>query len=122
MLGNEAAAASLVLLVPPASQASTFNGAGWTDVRGFEGDLLIIQTVGAITGSITGKLQDATDGSGTSAADVSGATFTVVSAANSILKLVLPRVSVRGWIRYTGTIATGPALVSVMLAARPKIA
>jgi len=74
-----------------------------------------------VTGSIAGKIQDATDGSGTGVADVTGATFALVSSANSTQKLTVPAGSVRGWIKYVGTVTTGPAITAVSMLARPKI-
>lgn len=121
MLNNEAGAATPNILLNPASCANTAAATGgWVDVRQFEGDLLVIQQIGAITGSIDGKLQDATDGSGTGAADVTGATFTQVTSANSVQKISVPAGSVRGWVRYVGTIVTGPALVAASVSSRPK--
>lgn len=122
MLNNEAQAATPVRVIDPVSAANTAAAtSGWIDVRQYEGDLAILQAVGAVTGSIAGRIQDATDGSGTGAADVTGATFTTVSAANNAQEIAVSANAVRGWIRYIGTVVTGPALVSVSLLARPKI-
>jgi len=121
MLGNEAQAAETVALVHPQNAANTAAAtSAWIDVRKYEGDLMFIQHVGARTGSIAGKIQDATDGSGTGVGDVTGATFTSVSADNDIQKIAVPAGAVRGWIRYVGTITTGPAQVGVSMSARPK--
>lgn len=119
MLNNEATACTITQLTNPTSQAATFQG-GWIDVRGFEGDLLITQQVGAITGSIAGKIQDATDSGGAGAADVAGGAFPVLSVANDARKLVIPKNSTRGFIRYVATIVTGPSIVSAAVIARPK--
>jgi hypothetical protein len=43
-----------------------------------------------------------------------------VKVINTVKKIVVPASSVRGWVRYVGTIVTGPALTSVQLLARPK--
>lgn len=119
MIGPEGGAAEVVQLAPSTSRASTFNGS-YVGVAKYEGDLVIIQDVGAVTGSITGKIQDADDGSGTNVADVVGATFTVVSSANNTQKITIPAGSVRPFIRYVGTIVTGPALCSATLLSKPK--
>jgi hypothetical protein len=116
---TEGGAATPIQMSPSTSRASTFQGA-WLDVREYEGDIIIIQDVGAVTGSITGSIEDATDISGTANAALSGATFTAVSSANNLQKLVIPAGQPRGFIRYVGTIVTGPALCSVSLLSRKK--
>jgi hypothetical protein len=122
MLNNEAQAATPTKLIDPVSAANTAAAtSGWIDVRQFEGDLAIIQQIGAVTGSIAGKIQDATDGSGTGVADVAGAVFATVSSANNIQEIAVSANAVRGWIRYLGTVTTGPALTAVSMLARPKI-
>ena len=116
MLGNEAQACEQVKVINTVSAANTAAAtSGWIDVRKYEGDLLFLQHIGAVTGSITGKIQDADDSSGTNSADVTGATATAVSSANDAQKIVVPASSVRGWVRYVGTIVTGPALTSVQM-------
>jgi len=122
MLNNEGQAASAVKMVNTVSAANTAAAtSGYIDARDYEGDIVILQYIGAVTGSITGKIQDATDNSGTGVADLAGATFTAVSSANDLQKITIPAGSHRGWIRYVGTIVTGPALTAVCLLARPKI-
>lgn len=121
MLNHEGDAASPQILLNPASCANTAAATGaWIDVRHKAGQLVITQQIGAVTGTIDGKIQDATDGSGTGVADVAGATFTQVGTANNVQKITIPATATRGWIRYLGTIVTGPALVGVSLLARPK--
>lgn len=124
MLGNQAQAASRINLLDQAARTATVNGS-WIDVRKYEGDVLILQDVGAVSGTtptLDGKIEDATDGSGTGVADVSGATFTQVTAANNKQHITIPAGSVRGWIRYTGTIAgTTPSFgVSATAFSHPK--
>jgi hypothetical protein len=105
-------------LLAPASCANTAaatSGSGfWVDVSGYEGDVLVTQNVGAVTGSITGKLQAADDNAGTNAADITGATFTAVSSANNVQSQALNAKSLaKKFIGYVGTIVTGPAVVGV---------
>lgn len=121
MLNCEGQAAEPQILLNPASAANTAAATGaWLDVRKYEGDLVITQQIGAVTGSIDGKIQDATDGSGTGSADVTGAVFAQVTSANNVQRITIPAGAVRGWIRYVGTIVTGPALTAVSLLSRPK--
>jgi hypothetical protein len=118
LLLNQASAASgasLIDAVSAANTAAATSGSGkWLDVRPYDGEMLVIQQVGAVTGSITGKCQSASDANGTGAADITGATFTIVSSSNNTQSIAVdPRKVVGGFLGYVGTIATGPSLVSV---------
>jgi hypothetical protein len=126
MLLNQASAAtatSLIDAVSAANTAAATSGSGkWLDVRPYDGEILVTQQVGAVTGSITGKLQSASDANGTGAADITGATFTIVSAANNTQTYALdPKKVTGGFLGYVGTIVTGPALVSVVAAGKKKV-
>lgn len=125
MLLSQASAATATSLIDAASCANTAaatSGSGkWLDVRAYDGELLVIQQIGAVTGSITGKLQSASDANGTGAADITGATFTAVSSANNTQTVVVdPKKVVGGFLGYVGTIVTGPALTSVTVAGKKK--
>lgn len=126
MLLNQASAASGASLIDAVSAAATANatsGSGkWLDVRTYDGEILVVQQIGAVTGSITGKLQSASDANGTGAADISGATFTAVSSANNTQFLAVdPKKVAGGFLGYVGTIVTGPALVSVVACGKKKV-
>ena len=124
MLGNEASAADVIRFSVPNLRTVTVNGS-WIDCRQYEGDIVIVQEVGVVAGTsptLDGKLMDATDGSGTGAADLAGAVFTQATAAGA-QKMVIPAGSHRGWLRYTGTIGgTSPQFqMAVVGMSRPKI-
>jgi hypothetical protein len=126
MLLSQPSAATSTSLIDAASCANTAaatSGSGkWLDVRPYDGEILVTQQIGAVTGSITGKLQSASDANGTGAADITGATFTIVSSSNNTQTLALdPRKVVGGFVGYVGTIATGPSLVSITAAGKKKI-
>lgn len=122
MLNNEGQAAEAVKLLDPVSAANTAAAtSGWVDARKYEGDLAFTMQVGALTGSITWTIEDATDGSGTGAAGITpneGAF--AAGAANQIQKRTINAGAIRGWVRCVGTIVTGPALVAANFKARPK--
>lgn len=125
MLLNQASAAtptSLLDAVSAANTAAATSGAGkWLDARQFDGEILVTQNLGAVTGTIAGKLQSASDANGTGAADIAGATFPT-NTANSTSKVVVdPKSVVGGFLGYVGTIATGPSLVSVVASAKKHI-
>lgn len=122
MLGNEGQAATAAKLLDPVSAANTAAAtSGWIDARGAEGDLVFVNQVGALTGSITWTIEHASDGSGTGAAAITpneGAY--AAGAANQIQKRTVNAGAVAGWVRCVGTIVTGPALVAAQLLYRPK--
>jgi hypothetical protein len=118
MLNNEAQAAAVVQALPPASRAAGANNGAWLDVRQYEGDILLEIGTGAVTGSVAYTVEDATDGAGTGAAAIAGATLAGVQ--NTDGKIVIPAGSVRGWIRVVATVTTGPVLCGAGLVSRPK--
>jgi hypothetical protein len=110
-------------LSPIAARTATFNSAGF-DTKDFLGRALIIQHMGAVSGTtptLNGKIQDSDDNS--TFADVSGATFTEVTATDQNRELSLNLDGVRRYIRYTGTIAgTTPSFtMGVLMLAVPQI-
>lgn len=107
--------ATLIDTVSAANTAAATSGSGkWLDVRTYDSEILVTQAIGAVTGSITGKLQSATDANGSGAADITGATFTAVSSANNYQSISIDAAKVvGGFLGYVGTIATGPALTCV---------
>lgn len=122
MLGNEAQALSLTTLLASVSAANTAAAtSGWVDVRRFEGDVVVVLLPGAITGSLTPSIEDATDGAGTGAAAITpneGA-YTAL-AANVARKYTIKASATRGFIRFVGTIVTGPALIGAAYGGRLK--
>lgn len=122
MLHNQGQAAKPVKLLDPVSAAATVNAtSAWVDVREAEGDIVFTNQVGALTGSITWTIEDATDGAGAGAAGITpneGAYS--AGAANQIQKRTVNASAVRGWVRCVGTIVTGPALVAANIKYHPK--
>ena len=115
--------ATTVQLLAAVSAANTAAATGgWVDIRAYDTPLAIVQNGGLGTGTLDGKIQDATDISGTGVADVSGATFTQKTTTVNQQVLALQPRSTRGFIRYLGTVGTGPQLVGVDLVGVKKIA
>lgn len=110
---NFAGGATVAHLSASASQASTVTGSA-VDLIDYEGPVAIIQSHGTGTGSLDGKIQDSADGS-TDWQDVSGATFTSETTTAGVQKLALNPKQIRRYIRYVGTIVTGPQNVAVAL-------
>ena len=122
MLGNEAQAATTKKLLDPVSAAATANAtSAWIDARDAEGDIMFVNQVGALTGSITWTIEHASDGSGTGAVVITpneGAY--AAGAANQIQKRTVNASAIQGFMRCVGTVVTGPALVSASISYRPK--
>lgn len=77
------------------------------DVRSYKGGLIVEQLVGVVSGTtptLAGKIQTSADGS-TGWADITGATFTSVTATDSFQKIGFDVRETLGYIRYVGTIA-----------------
>lgn len=122
MLGNQKT--TTVALLGPGDKANTSAATGsWVQVTNYEGVILVTQNVGAVTaGTIDGKLQHATSNGGAGAADITGATFTRVSTSNdpAIETIAINTNGLYDYIRYVGTIGTGPAQVGVSFTGCPK--
>ena len=124
MLWTDAQAGAPTVMLNPASAANTAAAtSAWLDVRSAEGGILVTVQTGAITGSITWTVEDATDGSGTGAAAITPLEGAFAAgAANQVQQRTIDGDAVRGWIRVVGTIVTGPALVSACARWRTKYA
>ena len=108
-------------LLGPGSKADTAAcTSGWVQVGQYKGEVLIYLAFGAIVGSIAGKIRTATDGSGTGAADIAGATFASFNStfANTVQTLAVPK-SAGPYIQYVGTVTTGPIAMAAFLTAHP---
>jgi hypothetical protein len=139
MLHSQASAATPGQILPPKScantAAATSGNGNWVDVRGYDGEVLVLQITGAFTGTgtLAGKLQSASDANGTSAADITGYTFPTVtldtnaiteaSAGKATERLVVdPRKVPGGFLGYVGTMTgiTG-ALIAVAIAGKKHV-
>lgn len=123
MLNGEAQAATSTLLLSPVSAANTAAAtSAWVDVRDSVGDIMFVNQVGALTGTITWTIEHATDSGGTGAAaivPIDGAY--AAGAANQTQKRCISANTCLGFVRCVGTIVTGPALVAASVHRRPQI-
>ena len=111
--------ATTLTLLAAASCANTAAATGTgVDLQGYEGLCLVIQNHGTSTGTLDGKLQDSADNS--SFADVSGLAFAQSTTTADTKTLFFRAKSVRRYVRYLGTVGTGPQLVGVTLSAQKK--
>jgi hypothetical protein len=120
--GSAATSTSLLRSVSAANTAAATSGSGmWLDVRPYDGEIMVTLDIGAVTGTIAGKLQYASDANGTGGTDITGATFGT-TLTNTTTKIVVdPKAVVGGFLGFVGTIGTGPSLVSVVASGKKKI-
>lgn len=121
MLSNQAQACSLLGGLASADAANTAAATGpWLAIGEIEGDLLVAVNVGTVTGGqIVPKLETADDDSGTNAVDavpIEGA-FTTVTTANDPLqeKRSYNSNRLKAYVRFVGTITTGPVQVAASI-------
>lgn len=113
-----------VVILSPADHANTAAAtSGWVDVRSYEGELAFIQQTGVVTaGTIAGLIQHADDNSGTNAETLVSFTSVGTSTDLDVQKQTAPARATRGFVKYIGTIGTGPAIAGVtMLAKRATV-
>lgn len=102
------------VLLAAASCADTAAATGTgVDLKDYEGPVVIVQNHGTSTGTLDGKIQDSANNS--SFADVTGATFTQETTTAGVQSLVLQSKQVRRYIKYVGTVVTGPQVVGVTM-------
>jgi len=88
-----------------AARTSTVTATG-IDISAYKGGLIVQQLVGVVSGTsptLNGKLQSSPDNS--TWTDISGATFTEVTASDSFQKIGVNVRNAAKYIRYVGTIA-----------------
>jgi hypothetical protein len=104
----------------PRTATTTVNGAAIDLVTG-DGRVFAVQQVGAVSGSspaLAGKFQESADGS-TNWADISGATFTSVSATDNVQAITFDRT--QRYVRYVGTISgSSPSFILAVLVGEQK--
>lgn len=121
MLNAWASAASNNPSINPASQGAGAANGAYVDISGAEGEVLVEIQVGAVTGSVVVKVQDADDTGGTNVADLAGVTTASYSTANSVTKLTFPASSARKAVRVVATVTGGPILLGASVKFIPKI-
>lgn len=122
MLSNEALSNTPTEALRSTSWSAGANNGPWIPVAKLEGLLAFFYNCGAITGSVIFKLQDATDGSGTSAADLSPAVASAsITTAGTSGVLTVDKRKIRSHVRFVATVTTGPVLAACVLACRDKM-
>ena len=107
------------VLLAAASCANTAAATGTgVDLQDYEGPMIVVQNHGVSTGTLDGKIQDSADNS--AFADVAGLTFTQSTTTADVKSLVLQSKQVRRYVRYVGTVGTGPQVVGVTISGVKK--
>ena len=106
--------------VTPRTATGTLTGSAIDMITG-DGRCFAVQQVGTVTGtspSLAGKFQESADGS-TNWADISGATFTSVSATDNVQAITFDRT--QRYVRYVGTISgSSPSFILAVLVGEQK--
>jgi hypothetical protein len=104
----------------PRTSTSTVTGSAVDLITG-DGRCFAVQQVGAVSGTtptLAGKIQESADGS-TGWADISGATFTTVTATDNVQAITFDRT--QRYVRYIGTIAgTTPSFAVAVIVSEQK--
>jgi hypothetical protein len=76
---------------------------------------MVTQGVGAVTGSVLGTFETASaaNGAGNVALVPAGGALVAANASNATQKTWIDSSQCLGWIKYIGTVTTGPILISV---------
>lgn len=124
MLDHEFQLSDVLVLANASARTSTFTSPV-QDLLPLDGDLMLLQNVGTVTGTsptLAGALQDSDDGS-TGWANVTGVAFVTVTSSFNTQKLIAKVNGVRRFVRYVGTIGgTTPSFTFTVLAlARSKV-
>lgn len=115
---NYASGATCASLLTSVSAANTAAATGTgVDLIDYDTSVMIVQNHGTSTGTLDGKIQDSADNSSFADISVTGvtSTFTQETTTAGIQVLALNPKSVRRYIRYVGTVGTGPQVVGVSL-------
>jgi hypothetical protein len=109
--GNATTVALLSAVSAANTAAATSTG---VDLIEYEGPVVITQNHGISTGTLAGKIQDSADNS--SFADIVPAVnFTGETTTVGVQQVVIQSKQVRRYIRYLGTVVTGPQVVAVTM-------
>lgn len=124
-LANQPSANSVLLLLASQSAANTAAAtSAWTAVAGYEGQVQVVINVGTITGTVDFAFHTnnaASDSGQTAIVPLDGA-LAQVTTSNDVAVYVArfdARV-LQGYLKVTGTVVTGPAVLSYTLVGRKK--
>jgi hypothetical protein len=119
MISSDGIADTTTIFLNPVSAADTAAAtSAWIDMGHKKGNIVIIQSTGALTGSLASIIQGSTAANG--ANPVTLATFTAVSAANKCHSVTVDARHYR-YLHYVGTVTTGPIVIGVCALSHPGL-
>ena len=115
---------AILATIDPASQAAGAASSGWVPVSNHHGFLAVVQTgVLGASATVDAKLQQATDGTGAGAKDITGKTITQIVKATGDNKQALINVKPEeldtvngfGFVRVTVTVGVAASITAAQL-------
>lgn len=126
MLNHALESAAVTKIAASVSAANTAAASFWTAVPASEGIVLLVLSVGIITGTLdfTFTTNTAASDSGATAVVPIGGTIAQITTSNddAVYVAAFPATALRGFVKVIGTIVTGPALISYTMISHPKYA
>ena len=118
----QGSAETISQMLKPATITTAVGTSVAIDVTTYDGDLVFIQSIGALpAGTCSSRVQTATASGGTYA-DITGGGFTnqTTGSATTVSSVVLPQNACDAWVRVLADAATGTVTVSIDLVGRKK--
>lgn len=118
----QGSAETITQMLKPATITTAVGTSVAVDVSTYDGDLVFIQSMGALpAGTCASKVQHSTASGGTYA-DVTSGAFTnmTTASATTLNSVVIPQNAVNAWVRVLADASTGTATVDVVLVGRKK--
>lgn len=125
MLATQLGACTVTKVAAPVSAANTAAAtSAWTQLAGYEGEVLVLINVGVITGTLdmTFSTNDAASDSGATAITPLDGALAQVTTSNddAIYVARFDARALRGYLKIVGTVGTGPALIAYTIIGRKK--
>lgn len=124
MLNHALESAVVTKIAASVSAANTAAASFWTQVPACEGVVLLVLSVGVITGTLDFTFTTNTAGSDSGATSVTpiGGAIAQVTTSNddAVYVAAFPATALRGYVKVIGTVGTGPALISYSMITQNK--
>lgn len=124
MLNHALESAVVTKIAASVSAANTAAASFWTAVPVSEGAVLLVLSVGVITGTLDFTFTTntaASDSGATSITPLGGAIAQITTSNDDAVYVAeFPATQLRGFVKVIGTVGTGPALISYTMITIPK--
>ena len=126
MLNHALESATVTKIAAAVSAANTAAASFWTAVPVSEGIVLLVLSIGVITGTLDLTFTTNTAGSdsgATAVTPIGGAIAQITTSLDdAVYVAAFPATALRGYVKVVGTVVTGPALISYTMITQPKYA